>query len=121
MLRMKLKRFFLMVLLGVVAFVVINVVAIAMQSPEAADQQVIADCWTESKKDTLTPEKRQIVVGACQALEKAYQLNYGVKLTLSSDPICARQNRHCQPTKSPLQRHAGCTSSTAVSSRSGGA
>lgn len=43
--RMKLKRFFLLVLLSVV---VINVVIISLQSPENIDRQEIADCWTES-------------------------------------------------------------------------
>lgn len=74
------KRYIKIVLLALVAFVVINVAKIALQSPEEADTQVIADCWTESRAESITPEKRQIVVGACQTLEKAFQNNYGYKL-----------------------------------------
>lgn len=62
-------------MLGVVAFVVLNTVLYVLQSPEEADQQEIAKCWDESKGAKLTVEKRQIVIGACRALEKAYQLN----------------------------------------------
>ncbi|MBK5207134.1 MAG: hypothetical protein JJD98_17560 [Polaromonas sp.] len=64
-----------------VMFVVINVVKIALQSPEDVDRQVIADCWAESQADSTTPEKRPVVVGACEALEKVFQVNYGIKLT----------------------------------------
>ena len=75
------KRFVRIVLLTLVMFVVINVVKIALQSPQDVDRQVIADCWAESRADSTTPEKWPIVVGACEALEKVFQVNYGVKLT----------------------------------------
>lgn len=48
-----------------------------MQSPEAKDQKVIAECWEESKGSNLTPAQQQVTIGACQALEKVYRLNYG--------------------------------------------
>lgn len=70
-----------LVLLTLVAFVTINVLKIALQSPEDVDRQVIADCWAESRVDSTSPEKWPVVVGACEALEKVFQLNYGIKLT----------------------------------------
>lgn len=56
--------------------IAINVLNFAFKSPEARDQQAIADCWEESRGGNLTPIEQRTVVGACQALEKAYQLNY---------------------------------------------
>ena len=75
------KRVVRIVLLTLVAFVAIDVVKIALQSPEEIDRKVIADCWAESRVDSTTPVKRQVVVGACEALENIFQLNYGIKLT----------------------------------------
>lgn len=75
------KWFVRIVFLTLVLFVVIIVVKIALQSPEDVDRQVIADCWAESRAGSTTPEKRPIVVGACEALEKVFQMNYGIKLT----------------------------------------
>ena len=74
------KRYIRIILLTLVAFVVITVARIALQSPEDVDRQVIADCWTESRADSTAPEKRPITVGACEALEKVFQMNYGIKL-----------------------------------------
>lgn len=75
------KRLIRIVLLTLVLLVVINVVKFATQSPEDDDRQVIADCWAESRADSTTPENRPASVGACEVLEKAFQLNYGIKLT----------------------------------------
>ena len=75
------KRLIRIVLLTLVMFVIINVAKIALQSPEDVDRQVIADCWDESRADSITPQKRSVIVGACEALEKIFQLNYGIKLT----------------------------------------
>jgi hypothetical protein len=55
-----------------------------MQSPQDADQSEIDKCWAESQDAALTTEKRQIVIGACQVLEKAFQLNYVTKLSPGS-------------------------------------
>ena len=68
-------------------FVVINVVKIALQSPEDVDRQVIADCWAESRADSTSPEKRLVVIRACEALEKVFQFNYGFKLTPSARDV----------------------------------
>ena len=75
------KRYFFVVMFAVVVVVVINLVAFALESPKDADQSEIEKCWEESKVSHLTAEKRQVVIGACQALEKVFQLNYGTKLT----------------------------------------
>lgn len=75
------KRLIRIVLLTLVLFVVIIIVKIALLSPEDVDRQVIADCWAESRSDSTTAEKRPVVVGACEALENAFQMNYGIKLT----------------------------------------
>ena len=74
----KMKRFLFLVLIAVAVSVVINVVLFLLQSPEEKDQQVILDCWEESKKGSLTPVQKHNFVGACQALELVYRLNYGV-------------------------------------------
>ena len=68
-------------MLSVAAVVVFNVLSYALQSPMEADQSEIVKCWEESQGTSLAPEKRQIVVGACQALEKAFQFNYGTKVS----------------------------------------
>ena len=74
-------------MLSVAAVVVFNVVFYALQSPMKADQSEIQKCWEESQSTTLAAEKRQIVVGACQALEKAFQLNYGTKVSPGSKDV----------------------------------
>lgn len=71
------KRYLLLALIAVAVTVVINLVLFMLQSPDAKDRQAIADCWDESPAANLTPVQQQIVIGACQALEKAYQLNHG--------------------------------------------
>lgn len=73
------KRYVFLAMLSVVAVVAFNMVQVARQSPEEADRMEIAKCWEESKGATLTSEKQKIVIGACQALEKVFQLNYGAK------------------------------------------
>lgn len=70
------KRYLFLALIALAVFIVINVVHFILQTPKAKDQQAIADCWEESKAGTLTLAQQQAVVGACQALEKVYQLNY---------------------------------------------
>lgn len=72
------KKYLLLALAGVITFVVLTGWDVVMQSPEAKDQQVIAECWEESKRSNLTPAQLQITIGACEALEKAYRYNYGV-------------------------------------------
>ena len=75
------KRYLYLLILGVVTFIVITIVKLMPQSPEEVDRQEIASCWDESKGAALTAEKRQIVIGACEALEKVFQFNYGIKLS----------------------------------------
>ena len=75
------KRYLFLTMLSVAAVVVFNVVSYALQSPMEADQEEIEKCWEESQSTTLAAEKRQIVIGACQGLEKAFQLNYGIKVS----------------------------------------
>lgn len=70
------KRYLFLVLIAVGVTIVISVLNFALQSPEAKDQQAIADCWAQSKGVHLTPTQQQTVIGACQMLEKVYQLNY---------------------------------------------
>lgn len=70
------KRYMFLALIAVAVTIVINVAHFMLQSPEAKDQQAIADCWDESKGANLTPAQQRTVIGACQALEKVYQLNY---------------------------------------------
>jgi len=57
------------VLIGAIAFVVLNLVSILWQSPAAKDQQVIDQCWQGSKGTALTVEQRQVTGRACRALE----------------------------------------------------
>lgn len=83
----RMKRYFFLAMLSVGAVAVFNVVSYALQSPMEADQSEIEKCWEESQGTTLAAEKRQIVVGACQALEKAFQLNYGTKLSPGSKDV----------------------------------
>jgi len=71
------KKYLLLALAGVITFVVLTVWDVVMQSPEAKDQKVIAECWEESKGSNLTPAQQHVTIGACQALEKVYRLNYG--------------------------------------------
>lgn len=73
------KRLLFLAMISFVAVVVVNLAIYALQSPQDADQSGIDKCWVESQGAVLTTEKRQIVIGACQALEKAFQLNYGTK------------------------------------------
>lgn len=75
------KRYLFLAVLSVVAVVLFNVVTYALQSPMEADQSEIEKCWEESQGANLAPEKRQIVIGACQALEKAFRLNHGNKVS----------------------------------------
>ena len=70
------KKYLLLTLTGFLTFVVLTVWDVVMQSPEAKDQQVIAACWEESKGSNLTPAQKQVTIGACQALEKVYRINY---------------------------------------------
>ena len=72
------KRFLYLVLIAVAVSVVMNVVMFVLQSPEEKDRQVILDCWEESKKGNLTPVQEHNFIGACEALEHVYRLNYGV-------------------------------------------
>lgn len=67
-------------MLAVLAVVVINLVTNALQSPQEIDRSEIEKCWKESQDSTRSADKRRIVIGACQALEKAFQLNYGTKV-----------------------------------------
>lgn len=75
------KRYLFLAMLSVAAVVVFNLVNFALQSPIEADQLEIEKCWEESQGINLAPEKRQTVIGACQALEKAFQLNHGTKVS----------------------------------------
>ena len=77
----RMKRYLFLAMLSVVAVIVINLVTYALQSPQDADQSKIEKCWVESQDAALTAEKRQIVIGACRAMEKVFQLNYGTKVT----------------------------------------
>jgi hypothetical protein len=43
------------------------------------DQAVIDDCWKEAKGTTITPTQRQVVINACEMLEKVYRLNNGAE------------------------------------------
>lgn len=81
------KRHSFLAMLSFVAVGVVTLAIYAQQSPEDADQSEIDKCWEESHDATLTAEKRQIVIGACQALEKAFQLNYGTKLSPGSKDV----------------------------------
>lgn len=81
------KRYLSLAVLSVVAVVVFNFVTYAVQSPMDADQAEIEKCWEESQGTNLTPEKRQTVIGACQAMEKAFQLNYGTKVSPGSKDV----------------------------------
>ena len=83
----RMKRYLFLTVLSVVAVVLFNVVTSALQSPMEADQSGIEKCWEESQGTTLAPEKRQIVIGACQALEKAFQFNYGTKVSPGSKDV----------------------------------
>ena len=71
------KRYLILALIALAASIVINVGHFSLQSPEAKDQQAIADCWEESKGSNLTLAQQQVTISACQALEKVYRLNYG--------------------------------------------
>lgn len=83
----RMKRNLFLLMLSVAAVAVFNVVSYALQSPQDAAQSEIDKCWEESQDATLTAEKRQIVIRACQALEKAFQLNYGTKLSPGSKDV----------------------------------
>jgi hypothetical protein len=72
------KKYLFLALAGVTTFLVLTMWDAAVQSPEAKDQKVIAECWEESKGSNLTPAQQQVTIGACQALEKVYRLNYGI-------------------------------------------
>lgn len=43
----------------------------------AKDQAVIDECWEESRGTTITPAERQVVISACEVLEKVYRYNNG--------------------------------------------
>lgn len=75
------KRYLFLAMLSVAAVVVFNLVNFALQSPMEADQSEIEKCWEESRGAALTAEKRQIVIGACHALEKVFRLNHGTKVS----------------------------------------
>lgn len=81
------QRFVRIVLLTLVVFAGIIVVKVAMMSPEDIDRQVIADCWADSRLDSTTEQKRPVVVGACEALEKAFQISHGIKLTRDAKDV----------------------------------
>lgn len=81
------KRHLFLAMISFVAVVVVNLGIYALQSPQDADKSEIDNCWVESQGAALTTEKRQIVIGACQALEKAFQLNYGTKLSPGSKDV----------------------------------
>ena len=81
------KRYLFLAMLSVIAVVVFNLVIYALQSPMDADQSEIEKCWKESLGATLTAEKRQIVIGACRAMKKIFQLNYGTKVSSGSKDV----------------------------------
>ena len=72
------KKYLFLALAGVITSVLLTVGHVVMQSPEAKDQQVIAECWEESKGSNFTPAQQEVTIGACEALEKAYRYYYGV-------------------------------------------
>lgn len=74
-------------MISVVAVIVFNLAIYALQSPMDADQSEIEKCWDESQSSALTAEKHQVVIGACKALEKAFQLNYGTKVPPGSSDV----------------------------------
>lgn len=81
------KRYLFLAVLSVIAVVLFKVVTYALQSPMEADRSEIDKCWEESQGTNLAPEKRHTVIGACQALEKAFQLNYGTKASPGSKDV----------------------------------
>lgn len=81
------KRYLLLAMLAVLAVVVINLATYALQSPQEVDRAEIEKCWEESQDSTRTAEKRRIVIGACHALEKAFQLNYGTNVFPSAKDV----------------------------------
>lgn len=72
------RRYLFLALIAVAITVVISVVHFMVQSPEAQDQQAIADCWAESKGAKLTPAQQRTVIEACQMLERVYRFNYSL-------------------------------------------
>lgn len=81
------KRLLFLAMISVIAVVVVNLAIYALQSPMDVDQSEIEKCWEESQGATLTAEKRQIVIGACKAMEKVFQLNYGTKVFPGSKDV----------------------------------
>ena len=69
------KRYLFLGLVAVIAFVALNLVDMALQSPQEKDLGVINECWKQSRGSTST--QRQVTIGACRALEEVYRLNYG--------------------------------------------
>ena len=81
------KRFLFLVVIAVAISAALTLVNTFLETPEAKDQQVIDDCWAESRGSALAPDQRQVVIGACQALEKAYLWNYGTKPRSASKEV----------------------------------
>ena len=77
------KRYLLWVAVAVIALFVVAVATNILQSPEdefmSKDQAVIDECWLEAKGTTITPAQRQVVINACEMLEKVYRLNNGAE------------------------------------------
>lgn len=75
------KRYLFLGLVSVIAFVTLNLVYLALQSPQEKDLGVINECWEQSRGSAITQAQRQVTIGACRALEEVYRLNYGTSLS----------------------------------------
>lgn len=77
------KRYLLWLAVAAIALFAVTVATNLLQSPEgefmSKDQAVIDDCWQEAKGPTITPAQRQVVINACEMLEKVYRLNNGTE------------------------------------------